>query len=283
VAARLAKPRVALQAGEYRFEEPASASAVLARIARGEVYYVELTIPEGSNLFEIADLFQKAGLGKASDFRTAASDSTMIRDLAPSAPSLEGYLYPSTYQVSRRVGPAELCHRLTNEFRKVWKELGGSGDPHELVTLASLVETETAVASERPRVAGVYKNRLQSGIRLECDPTVIYAALLARRWRGTIYRSDLDRKHPYNTYQFYGLPPGPIANPGKASLEAALHPDETKAIYFVAKPDGSGGHIFSESLASHNRAVASYRRGTSRQRESAAPAVAGRKKAPNRK
>jgi UPF0755 protein len=204
----------------------------------------------------------------------------MIRDLAPSAPSLEGYLYPSTYQVSRRIQPAELCHRLTNEFRKVWKELGGTGDPHELVTLASLVETETAIASERPRVAGVYKNRLEAGIKLACDPTVIYAALLARRWRGTIYRSDLDRKHPYNTYQFYGLPPGPIANPGKASLEAALHPEDVEAIYFVAKPDGSGRHVFSKTLAAHLRAVASYRRETARQRESAASAVAGPKTAP---
>ncbi|MEP7366994.1 MAG: endolytic transglycosylase MltG [Acidobacteriota bacterium] len=283
VAARLARPRVALQAGEYRFEEAASPSTVLTRIARGEVYYIELTIPEGSNLFEIGDLIEKAGLGKAGEFRTAAMDSTMIRDLAPAAPSLEGYLFPSTYQVSRRIQPADLCRRLTGEFRKVWKELGGTGDPHETVTLASLVETETAVPEERPRVAGVYLNRLTAGIKLDCDPTVIYAALLAGRWRGTIYRSDLDRKHPYNTYQVYGLPPGPIANPGKASLEAALHPDDVKAVYFVAKPDGSGGHVFSDTLAAHERAVASYRRGTARQRGKSAPAVAVGKKAKPRK
>ncbi|HZO53334.1 MAG TPA: endolytic transglycosylase MltG [Bryobacteraceae bacterium] len=273
--ARLGRPKAALQAGEYRFEDPASPTDVLGRIARGEVYYVELTIPEGSNLFEIAGIMQKAGLGKASEFRRTALDAEMIRDFAPAAPSLEGYLYPSTYQVSRRIQPFELCQRMTAEFRKVWKELGGTGDPHEAVTLASLVEKETGVPSERARVAAVFKNRLEAGIKLDCDPTVIYAALLARRWRGTIYRSDLDRRHPYNTYQFYGLPPGPIANPGKESLKAALNPDRIKAMYFVAKPDGSGGHIFSQTLAAHERAVASYRRETALQRGRAAPDVAG--------
>ena len=281
--ARLEHPRVALQAGEYRFEESATPSDVLRRIARGEVYYIELTIPEGTNLFEMGELIEKAGLGNAAGFQKAASDASTIRDLAPGAPSLEGYLYPSTYQVSRRISPEELCHRMTAEFRKVWAELGGPADPHEIVTLASLVEKETAVPSERTRVAGVYRNRLDAGIKLDCDPTVIYAALLSGRWRGTIYRSDLDRRHPYNTYQFPGLPPGPIANPGRASLAAALHPDEIKAIYFVAKPDGSGGHIFSETLAAHDRAVASYRRGTARQRGRSAPAVAVGKKAQPRK
>jgi len=281
--ARLERPRIALQAGEYRFAEAAGADQVLARIARGDVYYVELTIPEGSNLFEIGEIIAKAGLGSAEEFRRAALDAEAIRDLAPSATSLEGYLYPSTYQVGRHVNTVELCRRMTAEFRKVWAALGGQGDPHATVTLASLVEKETGVPDERDRVAGVYVNRLEAGMRLDCDPTVIYAALLTGAWRGTIYRSDLDRRHPYNTYQTAGLPPGPIANPGKESLLAALNPEPTKAIYFVAKADGSGGHVFSESLAAHERAVASYRRGTARQHGRAAPAVAGRKKAKPRK
>jgi UPF0755 protein len=171
---------------------------------------------------------------------------------------------------------------MTGEFRKVWREVGGQGDPLHAVTLASLVETETAVADERPLVAGVYRNRLASGMKLDCDPTVIYAALLANSWRGTIYRSDLDRDHPYNTYRTAGLPPGPIANPGKASLEAALRPEPTRALYFVAKPDASGGHVFTETLAAHERAVASYRRGKANERHTAPPPVARRKPAPRR-
>lgn len=273
--ARLLHPRIPLQAGEYRFEEAASATRVLERIARGEIYYVELTIPEGSNLFEISQIVHKAGLGSAAKFRKAASDPSLISDLAPSAQSLEGYLYPSTYEVSHKIEPVQLCRRLTGEFRKVWTEIGGGGDPHQIVTLASLVEKETGVPEERARVAGVYRNRLEAGIKLQCDPTVIYSALLLGKWRGTIYRSDLDRKHPYNTYRFPGLPPGPIASPGRASLEAALRPDEIKAIYFVARPDGSGRHVFSETHAAHGRAVASYRRETARQRGEAALAVAG--------
>lgn len=278
LAARLARPRVALQAGEYRFQNEASAAEVLDRIARGDVYYVELTVPEGSNLFEIGELIERSGLGTAKEFRQAAADATGIQDLSPGAVTLEGYLFPSTYQVGRRTDMKELCHRMTAEFRRVWKDLGGGAEVQTAVTLASLVEKETGVPEERALVAGVYRNRLEAGMRLECDPTVIYAALLEGRWRGAIHRSDLDRAHAYNTYRVAGLPPGPIANPGRASLEAALRPAETGAIYFVAKPDGSGRHVFSGTLAAHARAVASYRRGTARQRGGKAPAVAGRKK-----
>lgn len=282
LSARLLRPRAALQAGEYRFASAASARAVLDRIARGDVYYVELTIPEGSNLFEIAELVERRGLAPASEFRRAAADPKLIRDLAPGAPSLEGYLFPSTYQFSRRESAASLCRRMTAEFRKVWREVGGRGDPHDAVTLASLVETETAVAEERPLVAGVYRNRLEAGMKLDCDPTVIYAAQLVNAWRGVIYRSDLHRAHPYNTYRSAGLPPGPIANPGKASLAAALHPEPTRAVYFVAKPDGSGGHVFTETLAAHEKAVASYRRGKANQRHATAAPVARRKPAVRR-
>jgi UPF0755 protein len=151
---------------------------------------------------------------------------------------------------------------MTDNFRKIWNELGGSGDVNRAVTLASLVEKETGVPDERPSVASVYHNRLRLGMKLDCDPTTIYAALLEGRYRGTIHRSDLDRDHPYNTYRRPGLPPGPIANPGRESLKAALRPADTAYLYFVAKADDSGGHVFSQSLSEHNAAVQQFRHAT---------------------
>jgi UPF0755 protein len=150
---------------------------------------------------------------------------------------------------------------MVNQFRSVWASLDATEDPHRTVTFASLVEKETGIASERPVVAGVYANRLRRGMRLECDPTVIYAALLENRYRGAIYRSDLDRQHPYNTYRTSGLPPGPIASPGAEALRAALRPARTDYLFLVAKPDGSGEHVFSATNTAHNRAVREYRRG----------------------
>jgi UPF0755 protein len=153
---------------------------------------------------------------------------------------------------------------LTRQFREVWKNLGSDRPVREVVTLASLVEKETAAGAERPRIAALFGNRLRLGMKLECDPTVIYAALLENRYRGKIYRSDLDNPHPYNTYRHAGLPPGPIANPGRESLEAVLKPEPTEAIFFVAEPGGTGRHVFSKTLAEHNRAVEAYRRGEGR-------------------
>jgi UPF0755 protein len=151
---------------------------------------------------------------------------------------------------------------MTGQFQKVWKDLGGPATGvNRLMTLASLVEKETAVPTERPEVASVYTNRLAMGMKLDCDPTTIYAAILEGRYRGTIYRSDLDNPNPYNTYRNVGLPPGPIANPGIASIKAALKPASTRYVYFVAKPDGSGAHVFSETLEQHNAAVRVYRNG----------------------
>lgn len=257
---RYLRPGAVLQAGEYRFAGPASVRSVFARLARGDVYYVTLAIPEGANLFEIAALVAASDLRDAKDFPERAKDPSPIRDLAPEARSLEGYLFPSTYQFRRKATSAEICTRLTGEFRKQWKALGAPGDVHRLVTLASLVEKETSIADERPVVAGVYWNRLREGMRLDCDPTVIYAALLEGKYRGTIYLSDLQRDSPYNTYRRAGLPPGPIANPGAASLRAAIHPAETKYLFFVAKGDGSGAHRFSVDLAGHTVNVHDYRK-----------------------
>jgi UPF0755 protein len=251
-----------LQAGEYRFTDPASAREVFGRLARGDVYHFDFTVPEGSNMFDIARLLEADEVMSAEDFLRAASDPALIRDLAPAARTLEGYLFPSTYQLSHSITAAELCKMMTREFRRKWAGTAQSAQVsvHEVVTMASLIEKETGVAEERPVVASVFANRLRKPMRLDCDPTVIYAAILEKRYDGTIHRSDLDRRSPYNTYQSDGLPPGPIANPGVASMEAALHPAETDYLYFVAKPEG-GSHVFSATLAAHEKAVASYRHG----------------------
>ena len=260
--ARAFRSSARLQAGEYRFANPASVWTVFDRIARGDVFFYELTVPEGSNLFDIAQSVDQLGFLKGSDFLAVARDPAMIRDLAPTAPTLEGYLFPSTYRVTRATSVQQLCRMMTDLFRKKWHELqpGDTASLAEIVTLASLVEKETAVPEERPVVASVYKNRLRLGMALDCDPTTIYAALLEDRYRGVIYKSDLASGNQYNTYRHAGLPPGPIANPGLSSLKAALAPATTEYLYFVAKPDGSGGHHFSTSISEHDRAVLDYRR-----------------------
>jgi UPF0755 protein len=272
--ARALKPRPRLQAGEYRFTRAASTWEVLGRVARGDVFYYELVVPEGRNMFEIAQSVEDLGLMSASTWLRAARNPASIRDLAPEAPTLEGYLFPSTYRVNRQMSAAQICLQMTGQFRHVWKELGSPGNVHRTVTLASLVEKETAVPDERRLVASVYVNRLALGMKLDCDPTTIYAALLERRYRGTIFQSDLASTNAYNTYQVAGLPPGPIANPGRAAIKAALDPAETKHLYFVARPNGNGSHEFSNDMEAHQRAVARYRRGNHKK---AAPARAAKR------
>ena len=256
---RAVHPGSKLQAGEYRFAHPATAGEVYSRIARGDIFYFEVTIPEGSNMFDIARIVEEAGAMPSADFLKAAADATPIRDLDPNAPSLEGYLFPSTYRLTHSTTPAEFARQMTSQFRKHWKQLGAQTDAHQTVTLASLVEKETGVASERPLVAGVFENRLKKNMMLQCDPTTIYAALLENRYRDAIHKSDLASENAYNTYKHAGLPPGPIANPGADAIAAALHPAETNFLYFVAKPEG-GGHNFSTDLASHERATQAYRK-----------------------
>ena len=256
--ARACSPGTKLQAGEYRFDHPASPFDVLHKIARGDIFYMEVTIPEGQNLFDIAVNVAKLKIFTEEQFLKAAKDPALIRDLDPNATSLEGYLWPDTYRVVRTTTPAQLCQAMTRKFRATWKSVGEGADVHRVVTLASLVEREARLAADRPLVASVFTNRLKQNIKLDCDPTTVYAALLDGRYRGTIYRSDLDSDNPYNTYKHPGLPPGPIANPGLSAIKAALAPADTKYLYFVAKPDGLGGHNFSETLAQHNAAAAQY-------------------------
>lgn len=262
--ARALRPASRLQAGEYRFAAPASVWKVFDRLVRGDVFYYEVRVPEGSNIFEIANTVAGLGVISADDFLRVASDPAGIRDLDPKARTQEGYLFPSTYRITRHTTAEQLCRQMTDQFRRQWKQLtGGEGqvNTHAVVTLASMIEKETGVPDERPLVASVLENRLAIGMALQCDPTTIYAALLDQRYRGAIHRSDLESQNSYNTYQHAGLPPGPIASPGVEALKAALHPAETKYLYFVAKPDGSGGHHFSADLNAHEQAVRMYRRG----------------------
>jgi UPF0755 protein len=263
--ARALNPGKRPQAGEYQFARADTPSNILNRIARGDVFYYELVVPEGSNMFDIAASLSRFDFLKASDFLRAARNPSLIHDLAPEAPTLEGFLFPATYRITRAATVQQLCAMMTSQFRKEWRELQRSAQNkpvNGIVTLASLVEKETGRPEDRPIVASVYENRLRKGMALDCDPTTIYAALLDGRFRGAIYRSDLASDNAYNTYRHAGLPPGPIANPGLASLQAALMPAETDYLYFVAKPGGSGGHQFSETIAQHNVAVQKYRRAT---------------------
>ena len=249
-----------LRAGEYRFDHAATLPDVYARIALGDVYTHTLVVPEGYNLFDIAQAVQVAGLGDADAFLVAERrDISLIADLSPGAASLEGYLFPDTYQFNRHTSADQMLAVMVKRFRAVARQIGLAGKPDvaRTVTLASLVEKEVRVSSERPLVAGVFENRIAAGMPLGTDPSVIYAALLAGRWRGTIHRSDLDFDSVYNTYRHAGLPPGPIANPGVAALEAAMHPAQTDYLYFVA--DAQGRTRFSIDLKEHAQQVQDYR------------------------
>jgi len=262
--ARALSPSSVLQAGEYRFNRPASPLEVLSRIARGDSFYYTLTVPEGRNIFDIASAAASLGLFSANEFLDRARDPSLIRDLDPGAPTLEGYLFPSTYRLGRHTTAAGLCRMMTARFRDAWGRLGTAAAVHPTVTLGSLVEKEGKVPAERPLIAAVFANRLRLGMTLDCDPSTIYAALVEQRYRGAIFRSDLASDNPYNTYRHAGLPPGPIANPGLDAIRAVLDPARTDALYFVLRPDGSGAHQFSSTMAAHQAAVALYRRAKKR-------------------
>jgi UPF0755 protein len=247
-----------LKAGEYLFDHPATLGQVHDRIAHGDVYFHVLTIPEGFTIFDIAQAMQDSGLASADDFlRVARSRTDLISDIAPQAKSLEGYLFPSTYQFSRTQSLDDMVAVMVHQFRQVTQQVGLTSDVQRIVTMASIVEKETAVPEERPLVASVYYNRLAQHMALDADPGVIYAQLLSGTFSGSLHHADLAVNSPYNTYRFSGLPPGPIGNPGQSSLEAALHPAQTQFLYFVA--DGNGHHRFARSLEEHNRNVVAYR------------------------
>jgi UPF0755 protein len=251
-------PQPSLKAGEYLFEHPARLRVVHDRIAHGDIYFHTVTIPEGYTMFDIAQAMEEAGLGSAEDFVQVAKTRTqLIADLAPEAKSLEGYLFPNTYQFTRTQTLEEMAAAMVHEFRQEAQQIGLNTDVHRTVTMASIVEKETAAPEERPRVASVYYNRLELKMALDADPSVIYAELLADTYTGSLRHADLAVNSPYNTYRFPGLPPGPIGNPGRSALAAALHPESTKFLYFVS--DGNGHHRFARSLQEHSRNVTAYR------------------------
>jgi UPF0755 protein len=253
--------RGTLRAGEYRFDHPAAVTEVYSRISRGDVFTISVTFPEGANIFEIAARLEQAGFGNREDFLSGTVRQVgLVADLDPGAKSLEGYLFPDTYHFPRKFGPPQICAAMVRRFRAVAGQLGLKENVHQVVTIASLVERETAVDRERPLVASVLTNRLAKNMPLMTDPAVIYGLELDRRWRGTIYQSDLKFNTPYNTYLHAGLPPGPVANPGAKSLRAAMDPARTDYLYFVAAgANPQGQSLFSTTLAEQSRNVAGYR------------------------
>jgi peptidoglycan lytic transglycosylase G len=248
-----------LKAGEYRFDQPMSALDVVDKIARGDVYRRLVTFREGLTIKEMARVYEAAQLGRAEDFERAAKDTAAIRELDPDAPDLEGYLFPDTYSLRREIPASTLIAQMVASFKRAFTdELRAAAQARGLtvrqaVTLASLVEKETAVPEERPIVAAVYLNRRTSNMPMQADPTVIFAMQRAGNYNGNIRKEDLQIDSPYNTYRYPGLPPGPIASPGKASLEAAVNPAQVDYLYFVSKNDGS--HVFARTLDEHNRNV----------------------------
>lgn len=269
------RSRKTLQAGEYFFDHPVTSREVFDTIANGRVYTRELVIPEGFSMFDIADLVQREDFTTRENFLAAARNPAIIRDLVPRAPSLEGFLFPATYEFPRHPTGEQMVAVMVAHFRQQWSEISSqqlntSGlSLQQVVTLASLVERETPKPEERPLVAGVFLNRLHRRVALQCDPTVVYALELAGNFNGSLDGANLPFDSPYNTYRYRGLPPGPIANPGSASLKAALGPPETDYMYFVANTEG--GHFFGKTLAEHNRNVTLYRHRLAAQRNATSP------------
>ncbi len=251
-----------LKAGEYRFDRPMRAADVIEKLAKGEIYERLITFPEGLTIREMSAIFESRGFGPASTFIEAAGEKALISALDPLATDLEGYLFPDTYSLPRRAGASRLVGMMVERFRGAFSDdlrseaRQQSRTIREIVTLASIVEKETARAEERALVASVYRNRLKIGMGLQCDPTVIYGLQRAGRYDGNLTHEDLGFDSPYNTYKYAGLPPSPIASPGRASLEAALRPAASEYLYFVSRNDGT--HVFARTLDEHNRNVHEY-------------------------
>ena len=253
-----------LQAGEYRFDRPMTTREVIDKIARGDVFLRPVTFPEGLTVRQMADIYERDGGGTKAEFLRAARNPALIHDIDPVAQDLEGYLFPDTYTLPRRATSDQLVQRMVTAFRDVMtpdlvqRAAARGMSVRELMTLASLVEKETAKPGERPIVAAVYTNRLKIGMGMQCDPTVIYALERAGKYDGNLTRENLQFDSPYNTYRYAGLPPGPIAAPGRASIEAAASPADVPYLYFVSRNDGS--HVFSATLDEHNRNVYEYQK-----------------------
>jgi UPF0755 protein len=255
-----------LRAGEYEFTGAATPLEVLTKLAEGKAKEYPVTLREGLDRWQVAEELARAFPWVDPDrLQEEISDPSAIRDLSPAATDLEGYLFPESYRFARGTPEREIVGRLVRQFRERFEEATREAGPlpagrstHEVVVIASLVEAETGAAGERPRIAGVFANRLRIGMALQCDPTIIYALKLGRRWTGNIRKSDLSLDSPYNTYVRSGIPPGPIGNPGLRSIEAVLAPSASKELYFVSRNDGT--HEFSSDYASHRLAVEKWQR-----------------------
>jgi UPF0755 protein len=294
---RYLRHKRSLQAGEYLFDKPANTIDIQKRLRRGDVYFHTVVVPEGYTMFDIARAIEAAGLGPADDFlKVAQNDTYLIADIAPGARSLEGYLFPDTYEFTRMMSMRDMAAAMVCQFHAVAQQIGllegsssslgkpGQGHLCAIITvqirdasakseqvssedltsvertviMASIVEKETSVPEERPLVASVYYNRLTKHIALDADPSIIYAELLAGSYQGALHHADMQFSSPYNTYRNAGLPPGPIGNPGRSALEAALHPAQTDYYYFVA--DAQGHHRFAHSFEEHSKNVVAYRK-----------------------
>ncbi len=276
-----------IKAGEYRFASPISPIQVLAELEKGEERVNRITIPEGFTIYDTAKrLADRQASARSEDSNSSQptpiseeqvlqmmADTSAIKDIAPEARNLEGYMYPSTYDIAPTAGPQDIIKQMVTQFRKVWKPEWTAAakaknlTPHQVVTIASLIETESKFEKERPIVASVIFNRLSKGIPLGIDQTNVYIAKMEGRWDGTINKSDLEVESPYNTRKRAGLPPGPISNVSASSIEAALNPDTTNYIFYVLdvqKNDGS--HLFFASAAEFERAKADYQRWLEQQR-----------------
>jgi UPF0755 protein len=248
-----------LKAGEYRFTGELRATDVVDRMVQGSVFLRPVTFPEGLTIAEMAAVFESAGLGTKAMFTAAAQRGSLVHAVDATADDLEGYLFPETYNLPRDAGAEMLVEQMAARFLAVYdarlREAARARGltTRQVVTIASLIEKETSRADERPLVSAVYQNRLRIGMGMQCDPTVIFALQRAGRWNGNLTRENLQFDSPYNTYRYSGLPPGPIAAPGRASLEAAVAPADVRYLYFVSRNDGS--HVFAETLDEHNRNV----------------------------
>jgi UPF0755 protein len=256
-----------LRAGDYKFASPISPMQAIEKIRRGEIFLERVTIPEGYNRFDIAEtLAEKTGLASKEDFLRLMNDPTPIQRIAPEARNLEGYLFPDTYSYNAKTTPEELVRAMVNRFNDVFTPEWGTRanqmklTVHQVVTLASIIEKEAKIPDERPHMASVFLNRLRIGMPLGSDPTFIYAAILAGDYDGNPNQPRFrQRQSPYNTYLVTGLPPGPIASPGRASIDAVLNPDNTEDLYFVVN-SRDGRHKFSRTAAEHDAAVGEYRK-----------------------
>ena len=248
-----------LKAGDYRFNDGMTPDVILKKLVTGDVDYLKFSLPEGYSIHQIAELLEQKGYFKQVVFLGKCRDTALLSRLGLGEPSVEGYLYPATYNLSRGGSEEQLISQMVAQFEKKYAELtaGGGGvgglSRHAVVTLASLIEKEAISAEEKPLIASVFHNRLRIGMPLQSDPTAVYGV---RAFAGKVTRADIERPSPYNTYLIQGLPPGPMGNPGAEALEAALHPAVTQYLYFVARQDGT--HQFSRTLEEHNRAVRRY-------------------------